>query len=401
MKKNTFTKVTSILAAAIMTASAAFTTVSADETNASMALQNVEAAAGGTVEIPLTIYSDNQCMAYDLILEHDSALKYVETYGATAIKSEEAGKNLISMSAFALNAPFKDGETAATITFEVPKDASIGDVYTVDFSSVNFFGDFEDYTLSGATVTVNKEYDPSVEAEEEVKSSPVSASDESMITLEGREALAGELVEVPLIMYTNNKCTSYDILVEYDSRFELQKVLRANGYTPYEEDGKKFVSITGFGTSPYKDGTAAASILLYVPEDAETDSYEVKINQVSFIATDDEEIANYTTSDTSVSVKGNTVSDDGKSEIKVYARYGSGAIPVETMTGVRGDVNNDGNVSIKDAVIIAKACAKRNFSSIDEKGMFFGDVNDDGVVSIKDAMIIAKYIAKGRVSWNF
>ncbi len=404
MKKNRLMKVTSILAAAIMTASAAFTTVSADETNASMALQNVEAAAGGTVEIPLTIYSENQCTSYDLVLEHDSRLKFTEAEGARAAGYEEAGKSFVSLVRFELE-PFQDGEAAATVKFEVPKDASIGDTFTVDFSYVGSFStiyeEFEDYTLSGATVTVNQEYDPSVEAEENDEQQDLPASDENMVTLEDRDAIAGELVEVPLVMYTNSQCTSYDLLIEYDSRLELQSVYRAKSISKYEETGRKFVAITGFENSPYKDGEAAATLALYVPEKADTDLYEVKISEIACISTDDEEITDYTTSDAFISVTANENAEDGTSETKIYKKYGSNEKLIETMRGVRGDVNGDGKANIKDALTIARACATKDFSSIDEKGKFFGDVNDDGSISIKDAMRIAKFIARGKVSWNF
>lgn len=404
MKKNRLMKVTSILAAAIMTASAAFTTVSADETTkASMTLQNVEAAAGSTVEVPLTIYSANQCTLYDLVLEHDSRLKFTEAEGARAAGYEQEGKSFVSLVQFG-DSPLQDG-VAATIKFEVPEDASIGDTYTVDFSYVESFSsmyeEFEDYTLSGATVTVTKEFDPSVKAEKAVTPRTLSETDENKIALEGREAIAGELVEVPLVMYTNNKCTSYDLLIEYDSRLELQSVLRAKSIIEYEENGRKFVAITGFENSPYKDGTAAATVALYVPEDAETDSYEVKLSDISCLSTDEDDIVDYTTTDAFISVTGRAQSENGTSETKIYKRYGSRGNIVGTMIGVRGDVNGDGKASIKDAVTIAKACASRKTDSIDENGKFFGDVNDDGVISIKDAVRIAKFVAKGKVSWDF
>lgn len=396
MKKNRLMKVTSILAAAIMTASAAITTVSADETTkASMTLQNVEAAAGSTVEVPLTIYSGNQCTLYDMVLEHDSSIKFVEAEGAKATGYEEAGKSFIALNAFGLS-PFQDGE-AATIKFEVPEDASIGDTYTVDFSYVESFAsdeeEFEDYTLSGATITVNKEFDPSVKAEQKTRT--LSATSENTITLEGKNAMAGELVEVPLIINSNNECTSYDLLIEYDATFELQRVLKANSYTTYEEAGRKLVAITGFSATPYKDGTAAATLSLYVPEDAEADYYEVTINEVACISTDEEEILDYTTTDALISVT--SLAND----MKISKKYGSRGTIDATITGVRGDVNGDGKANIKDAVVIAKACATRSISSIDEKGQFLGDVNDDGTISIKDAVKIAKFVARGKVSWNF
>lgn len=414
MKKNRLMKVTSILAAAIMTASAAMT-VSADYmeateveayTEASMALQSAEAAAGGTVEIPLALYSNNQCTFYDLVLEYDSKLEFAEAEGAKAVEYEDDGKKFISLVRFETS-PFQDGESAAVIRFNVPEDAAVGDTFKVDFAQItNFsslFEEFEDYTLSGAVVTVNKEFDPGVKAmmEEEKASPRMISADDKKLTLEGREAVPGELVQVPLVMYTNNECTSYDILVEYDSRLEFKHALGVKAVNGFEEAGRKFVAIAGYENSPFKDGKTAATIALYVPEDAQTDDYEIKFSEISSVESEDGELYDYTTSDAVISVVNDSDSEDGLGNAKVYKKNDSRGNLFETFVGVRGDVNGDGKANIKDAVAIAKICASRKQNSVDEKSRFFGDVNDDGSLDIKDAVKIAKYVAKGKVTWNF
>lgn len=411
MKKNRLMKVTSILAAVIMTASAAMT-VSADYTEtsveayteASLSLQNTEAAAGETVEIPLTMYSNNQCTFYDLSVEYDSRLEFAEAEGARACGYEESGKKFISLVRFE-NSPYQDGEAVAVVKFTVPEDAAVGDTFSVDFAGITSFSsmyeDFEDYTLSGAVITVNKAFDPSVKAQKEKESGRSAViTDSNLLTLEGREAVAGELVEVPLIMYTNNQCTNYDLLVEYDSRLEFKHVLGAKAVNSFESDGRRYVAIAGYENSPFKDGKAAATIALYVPEEAQSDDYEVKFSQIASLASDDEDFYEYTTSDTVISVVGSE-SGVNAGDTKIFKKYDYKGKLMETTVGLRGDADGDGKVTIRDAAAIAISCASKSGCKIDEKGQFFGDVNDNGVLDIRDAARIARYIAKGKVTWNF
>lgn len=57
----------------------------------------------------------------------------------------------------------------------------------------------------------------------------------------------------------------------------------------------------------------------------------------------------------------------------------------------RGDANNDGKISIKDAAFIAKMIAQRKK---DKLLIEYCDYNNDGSVNIRDAMEIAKFLAK-------
>lgn len=408
MKKNRLMKVVSILAAAIMTSSAAMTAVSADYTEeasvaASLTLQNVEAGAGEIVEVPLTMYSDNQCTLFDLSIEFDNRLEFVEADGAKACEYEEAGKNFISLVRFE-DTPYEDGSAVATVKFEVPEDAAVGEMFSIDFAQIttfsSFFGDFEDYTLQGAVVTVNKEFDPSIKTQKE-KAMAISDTnaDGRTIALEGREAVPGELVEVPLVMYTDNQCTNYDLLVEYDARLEFQFVSNAKAITAYEESGRKYIAIAGYQTSPYKDGQAAASIGLYVPEETKTDDYTVKFSQVSSFSSDEEDFEEYKTEDTFISVVANET--ESLSDAKIFKNYDVRGTLRGTSVGLRGDVDKDGKTTIRDAAAIAIACASQKIDRFDEQSKFFGDVNDDGDLNIRDAAKIARYIAAGKVTWDF
>lgn len=393
MYKNRLMKVLAVISTAIMAVSAAGVTAAADYTDTtemvssvettsekSMALQSGQAAAGETVEIPLTMFTNNQCMIYSISIEYDSRLEYVETDGAQAYEFEENGKKYISLAGFAVE-PYADGETAATIEFKVPENAAVNDSFDVKIADVSSFSsgveEFENYTASNASVTVIEGTETNNQADEDVFENKSGAT----VALEGKTAAPGQEIEIPVTLYAGNKCTSYDMSIEYDSRLEFVEASGAMFVTPYEEDGRSYVAIVGFKTSPYKDGKAIAKLKFTVPEEVEEDTeYEVKVNNIANLLLGEESFSNAETVNTVVSVKG------GKYNGNLFNE-----------TGRKGDANNDGKTDIIDAATIAKAVAGRNFSKFDEAGMHYGDVNGDGKLDIRDAAEIAKYIAKGRI----
>ncbi len=233
-------------------------------------------------------------------------------------------------------------------------------------------------------------------------------NNEKSITLHSTEVYAGETVEIPLTMKTDNQCTSYDLLVEFDSNFEFISVKGAKASMNFEQDGRKFVSLAGYDASPYQDDTVTASIKLYVPPTVEHDSYNVSFSEISGFSSDNEDFENYKASDAVVSVVSlanvNPASkikpNEKHSECKVFQKYDKDGKVIESKVGFRGDANDDGKADIKDALTIAKACAGRRIDGMAEHEQFFGDVNEDGKVSIKDAVTIARFIAHGKTSWD-
>ncbi len=398
MNKNRLMKVLAVISTAIMAVSAAGVTAAADYTDTtemvssvetstekSIALQSGQAAAGETVEIPLTMITDNQCMYYDISVEFDSRLEYVEADGAQAYEFEENGKKYISLVGFAAT-PYADGEAAATISFKVPENAEVNDSFDVKIANVSSFSsgveDFENYTASNASVTVIQGAETNAQTVEEVQDNQEESN--ATVALEGKTAVPGQEVEIPITLYTGNKCTSYDMSIEYDSRLEFVDASGAMFVTPYEENGHSYVAIVGFKTSPYKDGKAIAKLKFTVPEDVQDDeAYEVKINNIATLQSEEESFENAETVNSVISVKGSKYNGNLFNE-----------------NGCKGDANSDGTADIRDAAIIASSVAGRDFNKIDEAGMKNGDVNEDGILDIRDAALIAKYVAKGG-SWNF
>ncbi len=357
MKKNILTKGLSIFAAIIMTASACMT-VSADledmsESNidvvspseVSISLQGKEAVAGETIEVPLIMHTGNQCTLYDLLVEYDSRLEFVEAQDARSFNYEENGKKLVSLAGYSVE-PYQDDTAAATILFNVPEDAAVGEKYNIEFNYITTISsdieEYTDYTASGAVITV---IEKKQEIEEPTEATSSGTGNEAII-LKDQKGVPGDIIEIPMMIYSDDQCTSYDVLVEYDSRLEFVGTEGTKASLNFEENGRSFVSLAGFETTPYKDGKAAATIKLRIPDDAENDKYDVKFNQISNISTDYEDIVNYRIENAIVTVTGGT------------AKKSDASLELKNSMGMAGDIaivqlvsNTKNKCSKYDAVI--------------------------------------------------
>ncbi len=233
-------------------------------------------------------------------------------------------------------------------------------------------------------------------------------SDKVSISLHDQKVYAGATVEIPLTMKTGNTCTSYDLLVEYDSDLEFVSAIGTKASNSFERDDRKFVSLVGYESSPYKDDAITATIKLYVPPTVEHDDYEVKFSEIAGFSSDDSDFSDYEIKNATISVvpferrikhaMGATA--EKHSECKIFQKFDKNGKLVDASVGYRGDANSDGKADIKDAASIAKACDSRKTDKLDVQDIFFGDVNEDGRLSIRDAVMIARFIAKGKTSWD-
>ncbi|MGN1132600.1 MAG: starch-binding protein [Ruminococcus sp.] len=94
-----------------------------------------------------------------------------------------------------------------------------------------------------------------------------------------------------------------------------------------------------------------------------------------------------------------TPTEAGTYELKVVATDGSGATCTETReysvkdpsAGLKiGDVDGDGEISIKDATMVQKYLC--HVTVLDEESVLCADMNKDGRVNVKDATAIQRYI---------
>ncbi len=145
------------------------------------------------------------------------------------------------------------------------------------------------------------------------------------ISLVGGKAKPKDIVEVPIVMNTNNQCTCYDVLIEYDARLNFEGVEGAQAFCNFEENGRKFVSVVGYDTAPYTDGEAVAKIKLSVPDGAENDDYEVRFSQVTSFSTDYADFEDYKTNNAVIKITGGVEKREGD------------ALKLMSVTGIAGD----------------------------------------------------------------
>lgn len=124
------------------------------------------------------------------------------------------------------------------------------------------------------------------------------------VLLKSQNAKPGEIVEVPLVLYTNNKCTSYAILVEYDSRLELVETDGVKMSTDFEQDGKKYVSLVSYDSEPFIDGENTATIKFRISDNAENDKYSVKFSEITTLSGEEGDISSYDFKNAYITVTG-------------------------------------------------------------------------------------------------
>lgn len=89
-----------------------------------------------------------------------------------------------------------------------------------------------------------------------------------------------------------------------------------------------------------------------------------------------------------------TATINGQKAECIYNEYGVLTITytyvaTQEISGKIGDVNNDGNINAKDALIVLKIAVNKYTPSNNED--FYADVNRDGYINAKDALEILKY----------
>lgn len=215
------------------------------------------------------------------------------------------------------------------------------------------------------------------------------------LELTDAQAVAGKTVAVQMKMDTDNTCMCYDLVVEYDSDLVLERVIGAKAFCDFEQGDDKFVSVIGYDTKPYQDDAPVVTFNFTVPEDAQTgDTFEVSFNQVTNFSDLYEDFENYETEDATIEV----LEETSRVSTRMVYENEDGS----TEVGLRGDVNGDGQVNVRDTATIARHCASAASGNevIDsETGKYFGNVTESGKISVRDAAAVARYLASGS-DWN-
>jgi hypothetical protein len=408
-KNNKMVKFTAILATALMAVSATGISTSAqgvkeieaskaaqslrklskaDGTTNVIGLEGTSAKPGDEISIPLTAYTGNTCEYFDIVLYFDSRLEFETVQGkggmAPAFDSgvDENGTSFVTVVGFVANA-VNDGEIA-TLKFKVPENA-VNDNYFISFAEVNNFGsekgDYNDYAVKDAVITVTGGTDRVIEG--------------NALELQSVSGIAGENAIVKVVPYSDNKCECYDMLIEYDPALILTEdsVKGADSVSVYEENGRRFVAIVGYTTEAYKDGKAMATLNFELPENAKAgEQFNVRVAQLSNFATATTEIPVDPKNIFSAVIT--TAASADSNMYKTYNKVENGEV-VETKVGLRGDINLDGVVNVRDASSTARYVATGDASKLTEEGLYYADVDENETVNIRDAAKIARFVVKG------
>lgn len=358
-------------------------------TTASISLLGGGAKPGDIVEVPIVMKTGNQCTCYDVLVEYDSRLEFDSVVGAQAICDfEENGRKYVSIVGYDVK-PYEDDVAVATIKLRVP-DGAENDDYQVRFSQITSFStdyaDFEEYKANNTVIKVT---------------GGVEKVGKNSIKLLSTTGMVGDSAVVQLVPQTGNKCVAYDILVEYDSRLLLESkdIAGANAHCIFEEDGKSYVSLVGYTADIFADNEAMAALNFHLPSDAdESDVFEVNMVTITDFSSSYASFEDYETQNALISVCQTSRPNDKYQEYKVFRKYSAGGALIGSAVGFRGDANGDNKADVRDAAATANYCATKN--GVDEMGQFFGDVDDSGKMDVRDAAKIARYVAMGRTSWD-
>lgn len=143
-----------------------------------------------------------------------------------------------------------------------------------------------------------------MEAERVASQGTAASNVKASLSLKGASATPGETVSVPMIINSENTCTCYDVVIEYDARLTALKPQGVKAYCDFEENGRKFMSLVGFEAEPYEDGSAVATLNFQIPEGAENDNYNIRFSQITNFSTEEADYENYTTDNTYINVTG-------------------------------------------------------------------------------------------------
>ncbi len=169
------------------------------------------------------------------------------------------------------------------------------------------------------------------------KEALTGSNQQATISLIGKDAKPGENVSVEMVMNTNNLCSCYDVLVEYDARLDFESAVGAQATCDFEDGGRKFISLVGYSTETFKDGETVVTINFKVPEMAENDDYEVKFSEIKDFSTDVANFEDYKSNDTVITVTGGVEKREGNTLKLVGTRGVAGDSAVVQLVPVTGN----------------------------------------------------------------
>lgn len=212
-------------------------------------------------------------------------------------------------------------------------------------------------------------------------------------TAGSENATAGGVVSVPITVApsageTSTDVNAYAIAISYDSSV-LTPVVKGTdevGDNTYATVGDSFNS--GVLTADLKDNETGNDEVLIGWAAASP----VNVTEASTLATVDFTVNANATGSTDVKVAvAQVANSDSALADKSTIEAASGTVTVDTATGLLGDVNNDGDITMADANAIVRHVANIELIAVDRQQ--YADVNKDGGITMADANAVVRHVA--------
>jgi hypothetical protein len=212
-------------------------------------------------------------------------------------------------------------------------------------------------------------------------------------TAGSENATAGNVVSVPITVApsageTSTDVNAYAIAISYDSSV-LTPVVKGTdevGDNTYATVGDSFNS--GVLTADLKDNETGNDEVLIGWAAASP----VNVTEASTLATVDFTVNANATGSTDVKVAvAQVANSDSALADKSTIEAASGTVTVDTATGLLGDVNNDGDITMADANAIVRHVANIELIAVDRQQ--YADVNKDGGITMADANAVVRHVA--------
>ncbi len=212
-------------------------------------------------------------------------------------------------------------------------------------------------------------------------------------TAGSENATAGNVVSVPITVApsageTSTDVNAYAIAISYDSSV-LTPVVKGTdevGDNTYATVGDSFNS--GVLTADLKDNETGNDEVLIGWAAASP----VNVTEASTLATVDFTVNANATGSTDVKVAVAQVANSASALADASTiEAASGTVTVDTATGLLGDVNNDGDITMADANAIVRHVANIELIAVDRQQ--YADVNKDGGITMADANAVVRHVA--------
>lgn len=212
-------------------------------------------------------------------------------------------------------------------------------------------------------------------------------------TAGSENATAGNVVSVPITVApsageTSTDVNAYAIAISYDSSV-LTPVVKGTdevGDNTYATVGDSFNS--GVLTADLKDNETGNDEVLIGWAAASP----VNVTGASTLATVDFTVNANATGSTDVKVVVAQVANSASALADASTiEAAAGTVTVDTATGLLGDVNNDGDITMADANAIVRHVANIELIAVDRQQ--YADVNKDGGITMADANAVVRHVA--------